>query len=227
MPPITHRGLKMLRNSIKAGFTLLEMMVVILIIGVLAAVLLPNVFEAMGTAKTSACEMNMRRLYELLIQYKIKNKDQFPRDEGQKFILRLWGDRVCEHTEQNARRFFCVEDPLESYVAVETGETFQEYLESWKDAGPDFISYAGFTSGGDRKEARKLLRKGNTTIVACGHLSHRDTVVYMTANGDVHRLKVSDLLEDGLLTEADIEDQYLPLGPSSPIEALRTVTSEY
>jgi hypothetical protein len=49
----------------------------------------------------------------------------------------------------------------------------------------------------------------------------------MTANGDVHRLKVSDLLEDGLLTEADIEDQYLPLGPSSPIEALRTVTSEY
>jgi len=72
----------MRRNPIKAGFTLLEMMVVILIIGVLAAVLLPNVFEAMGTAKTSACEMNIRRLYEILIKYNNKNNDQYSREEG-------------------------------------------------------------------------------------------------------------------------------------------------
>lgn len=217
----------MKKNPLRAGFTLLEMMVVILIIGVLAAVLAPNVFEALGTAKTSACEMNMRRLYELLVQYKIKNNDRFPQDEGQKFILKLWGDGVCEHTEQNARRFFCPNEPIDAYVATESGESFDEYLNEWKDAGPDFISYAGFTSGGDRKEARKLLRKGNTTIVACAHLTHRDSIVFMTANGDVHRLKVAELVDEGLLTEDDIEEQFIPLGPSSPIEALRTVTNEY
>ncbi len=53
-----------IKNSVnrKAGFTLLEIMVVVMIIGLLAALCIPNFVRARTTAQTDACINNLRQI---------------------------------------------------------------------------------------------------------------------------------------------------------------------
>src|ERR1700743_3859549 len=44
----------------KSGFTLIEIVLVVSIIGLLAAVLIPNIIRARGIAQTNACINNLR-----------------------------------------------------------------------------------------------------------------------------------------------------------------------
>ena len=52
-----------------AGFTLVEMLVVVLIVGVLAGLLLPVISRARQTANIKDCHNNMRQLYAALAIY--------------------------------------------------------------------------------------------------------------------------------------------------------------
>lgn len=53
----------MKRNtSRKAGFTLVEIMIVVAIIGLLAAIAIPNFVHARTTAQTNACINNLRQI---------------------------------------------------------------------------------------------------------------------------------------------------------------------
>lgn len=61
------------------GFTLIEMLVVIAIIGVLAALAVPNVVKAITTAKEKACEANIRTLQNAVELYYIDN-NEWPAD---------------------------------------------------------------------------------------------------------------------------------------------------
>ena len=59
------------------GFTLVELLVVIVIIGMLVALLLPAIGAARESARRAACMNNQRNLGNALIQY-ATNKDKFP-----------------------------------------------------------------------------------------------------------------------------------------------------
>lgn len=50
------------KTSRKGGFTLVEMMIVVAIIGLLAAVAIPNFVRARTTTQTNACINNLRKI---------------------------------------------------------------------------------------------------------------------------------------------------------------------
>ena len=52
-----------IRNKLRAGFTLVEMLVVITIIGILAAILLPAMSAAREAARSTQCKANLRQFY--------------------------------------------------------------------------------------------------------------------------------------------------------------------
>ncbi len=69
-----------LRRPTQNGFTLTELMVVLLIIGVLAALIVPNVLDRADDAKTMAAKTDVRNVHQALKLYRLDN-GRYPSNE--------------------------------------------------------------------------------------------------------------------------------------------------
>ena len=65
-------------KKLQKGFTLIELMIVIAIIAILAAILIPNFLHARAESQTSACEGNEKQLATALEEYAVDNSGTYP-----------------------------------------------------------------------------------------------------------------------------------------------------
>jgi prepilin-type N-terminal cleavage/methylation domain-containing protein len=63
-----------INKNLKAGFTLVEIMIVVAIIGLLAAIAIPNFVRARETAQTNACINNLRQIDGAIQQWALETR---------------------------------------------------------------------------------------------------------------------------------------------------------
>ena len=75
------------RRSLQAGFTLIELMVVLVIIGVLAALIVPNVLDRADDARVMAARTDVNNLMQAIKLYKLDNQRAPTADQGLQALL--------------------------------------------------------------------------------------------------------------------------------------------
>lgn len=122
-------------RSMRRGFTLIEILVVIAVISVLAALVAPNVFRHVGSAKDAAAKSQIEMLGAALDAYRLDNGRYPSTDQG---LDALWQLPTAEPRPTNWRgpylRKAVPKDPWDrAYVYLSPGDVNQQ--------GYDLLSY--------------------------------------------------------------------------------------
>lgn len=72
----------MIPHHRRRAFTLIELLTVIAIVGILAAIIVPVVGSVRGKARTTQCASNVRQIATAMLLYANENKQLLPKAEG-------------------------------------------------------------------------------------------------------------------------------------------------
>lgn len=85
--------MNLLSKKRRRGFTLVEIMIVVLIIGILLAIAVPNFIKARETSRTKSCIANLRQIDAAKEQWAMDNK-------AAQGAAVAWGDIVPDYVRK-------------------------------------------------------------------------------------------------------------------------------
>lgn len=77
--------------GMKSGFTLVEILIVVVILGILAAIVIPQFTDASTEAKLSSLCSDLQTMRSQIELYKIQHNDQLPGSGGATFVQAMTG----------------------------------------------------------------------------------------------------------------------------------------
>ena len=84
----------------RSGFTLVEILIVVVILGILAAIVIPQFTEASTEAKTSSLCTDLQTMRSQIELFKIQHNDNLPGWNGATFIQAMTGYTLIDGTVQ-------------------------------------------------------------------------------------------------------------------------------
>ena len=110
------------------GFTLIEIMVVVVIIGLLAAVILPKVWSRVGTAQVTKAKSDIQAIETALTMYRLDNFKFPSTDLGLEALVTRPNDPTVRNYPEGGYIKRLSKDPWQRpYVYVYPGTHGQEY----------------------------------------------------------------------------------------------------
>ena len=133
-----------IRHAASRGFTLIELMVVLVIIGVLAALIVPNVLDRADDARVTAAKTDIANINQALKLYRLDNQRYPTAEQG---LQALIAKPVAGPVPNNWRPY------LEKLPNDPWGRPYQ-YLSPGIKGEVDVMSFgADGQSGGEGKDA--------------------------------------------------------------------------
>ena len=131
-------------RAVRRGCTLIELMVVLVIIGVLAALIVPNVLDRTDDARATAAKADINNLVQALKLYKLDNQ-RFP--SAEQGLEALVNKPTAGNVPPNWRRY------LDKLPADPWGRPYQYIFPGGKGEVDIFSLGADGQAGGDGKNA--------------------------------------------------------------------------